>query len=244
MFETAVIQNESGRGLFSFSGSLLLQSGIAGGLLCLGLWMPIAQPELPDLRIAPPAPRFKDAIKVIASSVTQRAAAPLSRRVLEYIPQTRPAAAAATAITMDQLFEAGPVVGSSPLIPGGVVGSVLGPSIAVPAPQKPVAPETPKAAPAAPLAIGGNVLASKLLHRVTPIYPAIAKNARIEGVVQLHGVITKDGRIAELRVLSGHPLLVNAALEAVRQWVYSPTLLNGQAVEVQAPIEVRFLLSR
>ena len=92
--------------------------------------------------------------------------------------------------------------------------------------------------------VGGNVLASKMLLRVQPLYPELARRMRIEGVVQLHGIITREGRIAQLRVLSGHPLLVQAALDAVRQWVYSPTTLNQQAVEVEAPIEVRFTLSR
>jgi protein TonB len=62
--------------------------------------------------------------------------------------------------------------------------------------------------------------------------------------VTLHGIITREGRIGQLRILSGHPLLVKAAFDAVSQWVYSPTLLNGQPVEVEAPIEVRFSLSR
>ena len=64
----------------------------------------------------------------------------------------------------------------------------------------------------------------------------------MSGVVELAGVLGVDGRIHELRVLRGHPLLVNAAMEAVRQWVYEPTLLNGQPVEVSAPIIVNFIL--
>jgi protein TonB len=80
------------------------------------------------------------------------------------------------------------------------------------------------------------------IHRVEPIYPPLAKQARVSGVVELAGVLGVDGRIHELRVLRGHPLLVNAALEAVRQWIYEPTLLNGQAVEVSAPIVVNFIL--
>jgi protein TonB len=66
----------------------------------------------------------------------------------------------------------------------------------------------------------------------------------VSGVVELLGVLSTDGRIHELKVVRGHPLLVAAALDAVRQWIYEPTLLNGQAVEVAAPITVTFTLNR
>jgi protein TonB len=80
--------------------------------------------------------------------------------------------------------------------------------------------------------------------KVEPVYPALARQARVSGVVELLGVLGTDGRIHELRVLRGHPLLINAALEAVRQWVFAPTVLNGQAVEVAAPITVNFILNQ
>ena len=73
------------------------------------------------------------------------------------------------------------------------------------------------------------------IHKVEPVYPALAKQARVSGTVELLGVLGTDGRIHELKVLRGHPLLINAALEAVRQWIFEPTLLNGQAVEVCRP---------
>jgi protein TonB len=82
------------------------------------------------------------------------------------------------------------------------------------------------------------------IHKVEPVYPMLAKQARVSGTVELLGVLGTDGRIHELKVLRGHPLLVNAALEAVRQWVFEPTLLNGQAVEVAAPITVNFILTQ
>ena len=81
------------------------------------------------------------------------------------------------------------------------------------------------------------------IHRVEPIYPSIARQARVAGVVELQGVIGTDGRIHELKVLSGHPLLVKAAVDAVSQWIYAPTILNGQPVEVAAPITVNFKLN-
>jgi protein TonB len=111
-----------------------------------------------------------------------------------------------------------------------------------------VAPPPPPATPAvetrkpAPLVVGGDVQMAKLIRRVIPEYPAIARSARISGVVRLVGIIGKDGTIQNLQLVSGHPLLARAALDAVRQWVYKPTLLNGIPVEVVAPIEVNFNL--
>ena len=82
------------------------------------------------------------------------------------------------------------------------------------------------------------------IYKVDPIYPQLAKVAGVSGVVELLGVLGTDGRIHELKVLRGHPLLVGAALDAVRRWIFEPTLLNGQAVEVAAPITVNFILKR
>jgi protein TonB len=98
--------------------------------------------------------------------------------------------------------------------------------------------------PVKPRPVGGDVLSAKLLKRVMPVYPPLAKQARISGIVHLVGVVSKDGTIQQLRVVDGHPLLVGAALDAVRQWVYRPTLLNGEPVEVIAPIDVIFTLSQ
>ena len=74
------------------------------------------------------------------------------------------------------------------------------------------------------------------------MYPALARSARVQGTVHLLGVVSKDGTIQKLQVLGGHPLLVAAAVDAVKQWVYRPTLLNGEPVEVIAPIDVIFTL--
>lgn len=83
---------------------------------------------------------------------------------------------------------------------------------------------------------------AKLIKRIVPVYPAMARQIRVSGTVKLLGIITKDGRIRELKVLSGHPLLRPAALAAVSQWIYIPTTLGDQAVEVEAPIDVIFEL--
>jgi protein TonB len=77
-----------------------------------------------------------------------------------------------------------------------------------------------------------------------PVYPAIAIAARVQGTVHLVGVVAKDGTVRDLRVVDGNALLVHAAVDAVRQWIYKPTILNGEAVEVVAPINVTFILNR
>jgi protein TonB len=82
-----------------------------------------------------------------------------------------------------------------------------------------------------------------LIRQPRPVYPPEAKAAGISGVVKLSAIIAADGTVANLQVISGHPLLVPAALEAVKQWVYQPTLLNGSPVEVKTEISVNFTLS-
>ena len=105
--------------------------------------------------------------------------------------------------------------------------------------KRPVVPSVPQR-----VLVTSTIEAAKLISRVQPAYPALAIQARIQGNVVLHAIIGRDGQVSELQVLSGHPLLVNAALDAVRQWRYSPTLLNGQAVEVETTITVSFVLGQ
>ena len=114
--------------------------------------------------------------------------------------------------------------------------------IAMPATVRPPHQPATTPTPAAPIRVGGDVQMAKLVKKVIPVYPPLAKNARISGVVHLLGVIAKDGTIQNLQLISGHPLLAHAAIEAVRQWVYQPTLLNGEPVEVTAPIDIKFTL--
>lgn len=87
-----------------------------------------------------------------------------------------------------------------------------------------------------------HMLEGNLIRRVNPIYPSLARTARVQGQVLLSAVIGKDGAIENLRVLSGHPMLVAAAVEAVRQWRYRPYILNGDAIEVETQITVNFNL--
>ena len=110
-----------------------------------------------------------------------------------------------------------------------------------PAPA-PAASGPPEQAPAAPR-IGGSVQDARLISRKDPIYPPLAKQARIRGKVQLEATVGKDGRVREVRVLNGHPLLRQAAVDSVKTWIYTPTLLNGVPVETKTRVEVGFNLS-
>ncbi|MGO9259563.1 MAG: energy transducer TonB [Bryobacteraceae bacterium] len=142
----------------------------------------------------------------------------------------------------------GGVVGGVPGgVPGGTMGGVLGGIIgSVPSAAPPPPPPPPKKAVATPqrIKVGGNVQQAMLINQPHPLYPPLAKQARIQGVVELNAIIGKDGTVQNLTVVKGHPLLVQSALDAVKQWRYKPTLLNGEPVEVQTTIDVNFTLSQ
>ncbi len=124
--------------------------------------------------------------------------------------------------------------------PAEVCGNVVNVS---PPPVTEAKPE-PKAEPSEPVRVrrGGEVMAAQLVRQPKPVYPQLAKASRVSGLVRLTAVIRRDGTISELRLVSGHALLVPAAIDAVKQWVYRPTLLNGEAVEVVTQIDVHFTL--
>jgi len=90
--------------------------------------------------------------------------------------------------------------------------------------------------------VGGRIREPRLIRRVEPDYPAIARNARIQGDVRIDAIIDTDGRIVEVKVLSGHPLLARSAAAAVSQWLYEPTYLNEQPIPVVLEVTVRFRL--
>ena len=115
---------------------------------------------------------------------------------------------------------------------------------ALPPSATPTVVPSPSPVPAPPtrIRLGGNVERSKLISGPRPVYPPLARQARISGTVLLDAVISREGAILNLRAVSGHPLLIPAAVAAVRQWVFRPTLLNGDPVEVATEIEVNFTL--
>jgi protein TonB len=108
--------------------------------------------------------------------------------------------------------------------------------------SQPVLPMAPPPTFAHPLRLS-HISEGNLVHKVQPAYPALARAARIEGMVLLQAVISKQGTIENLRVVSGHPMLAGAAIEAVSQWCYRPYVLNNEPVEVETEITVSFSLS-
>jgi len=122
-------------------------------------------------------------------------------------------------------------------IPGGTPNGVIG-SIISAVPQS-----VPLLAPPKVVRVSSGVSQGMLIRKVTPNYPPLARQARIQGSVTLDAVISTDGIIENLRVTGGHPMLVPAAIEAVKQWRYKPYLLNGNPVEVQTTITVNFTLN-
>jgi periplasmic protein TonB len=129
-------------------------------------------------------------------------------------------------------------------VPGGVAGGSMGGVLGGVIGGMGSAPPPPKPKQTGPLRVGGSVQAARIINRVQPVYPPLARQTRINGTVRLHAIISKDGTIIQLEVISGHPLLQQAALDAVRQWRYQPTLLNGEPVEVDTTIDVIFTLNQ
>lgn len=146
-------------------------------------------------------------------------------------------------------LELGGVEGGIPGgLPGGILAGAIGAPPAIKPPALPPAPavaKTPEPPPAPDrIEVDAEIQAGKVLTMFQPVYPPMARQARIQGDVCLKAVIDRDGKIAEMRVLSGNPLLVAAAREAVQRWRYLPTLLHGQPVEVVTNITVQFRLNR
>jgi len=135
-------------------------------------------------------------------------------------------------------------------VPGGVpggsmagLGNLLGGLPSAPPPPPPPK-EAPKPVNNKPIRVGGNVSQANLIKQPKPAYPPLAKAARVQGTVKFEAKISKEGTIEDLKVVSGPPLLIQAALDAVKQWLYKPTLLNGEPVEVLTTIDVNFTLSQ
>ncbi len=130
------------------------------------------------------------------------------------------------------------VVGGVPGgVPGGQMGGIIGGIVS----STPMA--VPKVATPQRVRVSSGVSTGLLLRRVNPNYPPLARQARIQGTVILQAEISKTGDIQNLRLVSGHPMLAPAAIEAVKQWKYKPYLLNGEPVEVETTVQVNFTLA-
>jgi protein TonB len=136
------------------------------------------------------------------------------------------------------VMSAAGVVGGVPGgVPGGSMGGVIGGIIS----STPVA--VPKVATPQRVRVSQGVTQGLLIRKIQPAYPPLARQARIQGTVLLQAEISKEGTIENLRLISGHPMLAPAAIEAVKQWRYKPYILNGEPVEVETQITVNFTLS-
>lgn len=183
---------------------------------------PMAAPAPPPPP-PPPAPRAANAPKVVAKPVVQNNnfVAPVD------VPQQiKPEEG------LDLGIEGGVPGGVEGGVPGGVVGGVVG-----------GLPDAPPPPPQAAVRVGGQIKEPKKLKNVAPAYPDIAKQARVQGVVILECTISPQGKVSDVKVLRGIPLLDQAAIDAVKQWVYTPTLLNGVPVPVIMTVTVNFKLS-
>jgi protein TonB len=244
MFEDSLI--ESGGRLSSKRGattllSFFLQAILLGILILIPLIYTEALPkqQLMTFLVAPPPPppppppAAATPVKVVKQVVSEIANGQL--RTPTKIPEK---------VQMIKEEEAPPpvsgiggVVGGVPGgVPGGQMGGVIGGIIS----STPVA--VPRVAPQR-VRVSQGVSQGLLIHQVKPLYPALARQARIAGQVVLQAVIAKDGTIQNLKMVSGHPMLAPAAIEAVKQWRYKPYYLNGEPVEVETVVTVNFTLS-
>jgi periplasmic protein TonB len=251
MFEQTFVQTGKTHTTSTVLTSFLLQLGLIGfGVLIPLIWfdeLPGAQlsalitapppppPPPPPPQAAPPkvvkvVPRQMDAGKLLIPKV-------IPKEIKQIQDDEAPSASMGVTGGVP-----GGVAGGTM---GGVLGGILGgvPTAAPPPPPKKKEPPPPPKPPSI-VPVGGRVQSAKLMRHPDPVYPQIAKSARISGTVELSAIIGEDGHIQELKVVSGHPLLRQAALDAVKQWVYQPTLLNEQAVKVSTTIDVIFTLSQ
>jgi periplasmic protein TonB len=239
---------ESKRGLNRRRGwATILSLAIQGVLLCIAVLVPLIYTEalprqqLLTLLVAPPppppppppaAPQVVKSVRPIETEMVggQLRAPTRIPSQIAMIHEEQPPPTPSS----------GGVIGGVPGgIPGGQLGGVIGGIISSTSNINVV----PKPEPPMRVRVSQGVSAGRLVNKVEPVYPPLARNARVQGQVVLTAIISKDGTIQDLRVVSGHPLLVQAALDAVRQWRYKPYLLNGEPVEVETTVTVNFTLT-
>jgi len=245
MFEDSLIESggrlRTKRGVTTFV-SFALQVALVGVLVLIPLLFTEALPkqQLMTFLVAPPPPPppppppAAAPVKIVKQIQTDivngqlRTPTKIPEKVQMIKEDEAPPPMAAT----------GGVVGGVPGgIPGGQMGGVIGGIIS----STPVA--VPKVATPQRVRVSQGVSQGLLIRKVQPNYPPLARQARIQGNVVLTAEISKDGSIENLRLVSGHPMLAPAAIEAVKQWKYKPYFLNGEPVEVETQVTVIFSLS-
>lgn len=245
MFEKALLERAQRRSRWSWMG-LVVQTGMVAAVVAVPMLRPeVLEVILPKVALRvdlTPAPPVEVEVRTRTDTPNPTAGPGVVRRYARVF--SAPSSYSNPVATIIDAPDAGFLpfdVGSSRVLATGP--GVIPGALPVVGPAKPPEPKRAEP-PARPVRVGGQVKPPQILVRANPTYPPLAKAARISGVVKLEGVIARDGTVQQLRLLSGHPLLAQAALEAVARWRYTPTLLNGEPVEVIAPIEVNFLLSQ
>jgi periplasmic protein TonB len=229
-------RRRKGAALFSF----ILQGLIVGVLVLLPLWFLDTLPaqQLVTFLVAPPPPPPPPppaapvkTVQMVSQIVNGQLLAPSKIPKVVKMIKEEEAPPPATGV-------AGGVVGGVPGgQPGGVIGSLI--SAANHSSTAPKAEEIPKR-----LVVSQGVSLGMLQSKIEPVYPIIARRARVQGTVTLRAIISTQGTIESLQVVDGHPMLVNAALDAVKQWRYKPYMLSGQPVEVETTVFVNFHIDR
>ena len=244
MFEQALLQTE----LHAKKGASMLVSVLAHILvLLLLLVIPVLYTHglppsvLKTFLIAPPAPR---AASASSSHTASHQIRPQPRLLNIHDLVSRPAVPVRsqnTAISGPAAPDIGVPAGSETRGDDGIPGLIGATGTAsVPPP----ALEPKKVSDTSPIRVGGHAEEANLIHKVMPVYPPLAKSARVQGSVEFTALISKEGAIEDLQVVHGHPLLIGAAKDAVLQWRYRPTMLNGSPVEVVTAITVNFTLGQ
>jgi periplasmic protein TonB len=213
-----------------------LQAFVTGALLLLLLLRPVGLPSFH--RLSTPI-SLGDAVTETPAISPHRGSgiAPIKPAVF-FFHQPSPLPAGSQA----PIDEGAPVFGSGPYISGARSGDLHGLPGLFEGGTQPSLPAAPPATVTRPLQIS-HMNEGNLIRKVQPTYPALARSARIQGTVMLQAVISRQGTIENLSVLSGHPILVPAAIDAVRQWRYRPYILNDEPVEVETQITVNFTLA-
>jgi protein TonB len=204
--------------------SILAHVAAIAAVLIVPLLAAEALPQVPSMMAfvaAPPPP-----------PPPPPAAQAVEAPIVDVNPNAAPIEAPAQ-IAPETGFDLSSVQGVDGGIAGGVVGGIVGGLLQAPPPPPP---------PPEPVRVGGNIQAPTKVTNVDPRYPPVAQAARVQGVVILEAVIGPDGRVTDVKVLRSVPLLDEAAIDAVRQWAYTPTLLNGVAVPVIMTVTVNFQL--
>jgi periplasmic protein TonB len=247
MFEEMVVSNVKNKKTdqpWTVFLSMLLQVGFLALLILIPLIYTEALPKtlMSSILLAPPPPPPPPPPPAAVQVVKVKPVAHLMEAGKLVAPKAIP-----KDIKIIKEEEAPPDVGAGMIggVPGGVSGGSMGGVIGgvIGGAGSTAAPPPPKVTPKR-ISVGGNVQAAHLVNRVQPIYPPLARQTRISGTVKLHAIIGKNGAVEQLQVVSGHPLLVQSALDAVKQWRYQPTLLNGEPVEVDTEIDVIFSLAQ